>query len=189
MKFTKIKSIKDKTINTSALANELVAILAKKGFVTGVDLVTGTSFKLGMHGCSFIINTEKLGHNLRKASSKSVTGYKRTNIPTWDQRVAYNLIVQKFFDKHNLTAKIVSGKFVIRDGYENMTEHEWRQVMYSNNYEDRVEAMTKDYEQEEKDARKERARKLAEEKRARMCNAEKFIVDSKKNLPILKLAA
>ena len=177
MKFTRIKSMDNKSVYLNKLTEELVSILTEKGFVTGVDILSATSFKLGLRGRSFSINVEKLGSNFRRDHSrKSLTGYKRTNVPTWDQRVEYNQIVQELFDKYNLSSKITSGQIVVRDGVENMTESDWNSTAHADSKET-IQPMSKSYEKKEKEARKERARVLAAEKRARMCNAEKFITD------------
>lgn len=177
MKFTKIKSMDHKPVNLGKLTTELVTTLAKKGFVTGIDILSETSFKLGLHGRSFNVNIKKIGANLRRDHSrKSITGWKRTNVPTWDQRVEYNQTVQELFDKYNLSAKITSGQIVVRDGVENLTESDWNSTVHADS-KDTIQPMYDAYVTEEKEARKARAKELAAEKRARMCNAEKFITD------------
>jgi hypothetical protein len=93
---------------------ELFTKFKKAGFITEVDLAKG---KIGMHMCSFRIDTNKLGYNAQVSDltvKTCKTGYKRTATPTWIQREEFNHIVNNVFDKYKLTAKIVSGDYLIR---------------------------------------------------------------------------
>lgn len=131
MKITKIKSLNNKFFDTKTLAIELETLLLSKGFIAYASSITSTSFKLSNNKSSFRLNVVKLGHNIRrKYGNDNLIDYKRTNVPTWDQRVEYNETVQKFFDDKKLSCKIVSGIFTIRSGIENMNEGHWYNQSY-----------------------------------------------------------
>jgi len=77
--------------------------------------------KIGLHMCSFRINSIIHGYNARIDSShhqKTIKGYKRTDIPTWEQRESFNHIVNNVFDRYVINATIVSGAFKVRDSRE-----------------------------------------------------------------------
>jgi hypothetical protein len=97
------------------LCSYIVAKAAKAGFETEAGLLSGGAIKIGMHMCSFRIITSKLGHNARTDRfNKSPKGYKRTNVPTWEQREDFNHLVNDAFDKYKLTANIKSGPYIVR---------------------------------------------------------------------------
>lgn len=104
------------------LCEIIVAKAAKAGFITGSHRLTGTAIKIGMHMSSFRINTAKLGHNARVGRTnaygwhgiQSPKGYKRTNVPTWEQREDFNHLVNDVFDKFGLVATITSGNYTVR---------------------------------------------------------------------------
>ena len=107
------------------ICQRLTRHLEEIGFITEAEPVNGTSIHIGLRMRSFKINTAHLGYNGRfGAYVKSVKGYKRTDVPTWDQRVSFNNLVNKVFDRAKLTAKIVSGQFLIRDK-ERGAYNEW----------------------------------------------------------------
>jgi hypothetical protein len=172
MKFTKIKSLKDKPFSTSELASELVGVLAKKGFLTDVKETSPRGFVLSINKASFFIDTEKLGCNLRPAHG-TLTKYKRTNIPTWGQRVEYNLTVQKFLNKKGLVCKVTSGGFLIKDYERDYVENDWHYQSHSNMEIVRCHAS---YDAEEKAARKAHR----DANKPIPSNAEKFILGIKK---------
>ena len=121
MKVTNIRTHKGEVPSTDTLLKLERCLLAKfkrAGFVSGVELKTRTRMKIGMHMCSFRIDTAKLGHNADRGyiGRRCKAGFKRTTIPTWSQRDAFNHIVNDCFDKFRLTARIVSGPYTIRVG-------------------------------------------------------------------------
>src|SRR5690606_29332298 len=104
-----------------SLCNEIVAEAASEGFITESHVKSGTSVKIGLHMRSFRIDTQMLGHNARVGNAaygwngnQSPKGYKRTDVPTWEQREDFNHLVNDIFDRHGLLAKIVSGNYTVR---------------------------------------------------------------------------
>lgn len=132
MILTKIRNndgkLKAKSLQT--LANALSKALTKEGFITDVTVKNSSSLKLGLHSRCFSINTQKLGHNAviysADSSMKFKKGYKRTNVPVWDQRVRFNDVVNDVLDSFRVSANIKSGPFTIRKGYDRGTEDSWR---------------------------------------------------------------
>ncbi len=104
------------------LCEIIVAKAAKAGFITGSHRLTGSAIKIGLHMSSFRIDTAKLGHNARVGRTSAYgwhgiqcpKGYKRTNVPTWEQREDFNHLVNDVFDKFGLVATITSGNYTVR---------------------------------------------------------------------------
>jgi len=114
MKITWLRDETGKKIDTTRADNlgaQLINQLAAAGFITdNIGLQ-----KIGMHNKCFVVDTNILGYNKSVGRwNNSVVGFTRTNIPTWEQRVQFNNIINKFFDDNGLTAKIISGDFLIR---------------------------------------------------------------------------
>ena len=126
MKFTKVKTTDNSQLDLDMLGQALVLTLRKKGYITEFSTISASGFKLDLHMQSFKIDTEKLGYNYRTGCYVNTkTGFKRTNVPTWSQRVDYNNIVNKVLNKYKISAKVVSGDFNIRDGVTSKTEYDW----------------------------------------------------------------
>ena len=49
----------------------------------------------------------------------------RTNVPTWNQRVTYNNVVNQVLTFFNVSANVKSGDYTVRHGLEAMTERDW----------------------------------------------------------------
>lgn len=131
MRATAIRYKKDgKVISDShmvALIQEVMRRTTRAGFRTDVKWLNSTSIKIGLHKSSFRIDTDKLGYNARIGRFVySPKGYKRTDTPTWDQRVEFNNIVNDVFDRLRLTAGIKSGCFIIRErDFGRKSERHW----------------------------------------------------------------
>lgn len=99
-----------------ALEKLLKKKMHEKGFISDAKTLTRSSMKIGLHMCSFRIDTRIHGHNadVGYIGSRCKAGYKRTTIPTWNQREEFNHLVNDCFDKLKLNAKIMSGPFKIR---------------------------------------------------------------------------
>lgn len=132
MKITRMKLKQNDSKTLYNLSYKLETLLSKKGFITHVGLEEGT---IGLHMRSFKIDTKKLGYNAKISymTSNPKKGYKRTDVPLWEQREEFNHIVNAFFDKHNITAKIVSGKYLVRDHVSGAVT-EWECVNYAGQY-------------------------------------------------------
>lgn len=126
MKITKIKSKDGKKVDVAFISSLISKYLDKVGYCSNVSKITSSSFILSGNSCSFTVNQNILGHNLRVNKHKSLTGYKRTLTPTWNQRVDYNLIIIEFFNQLGLTCKILSGSFIIKDGSVDFNEDNWQ---------------------------------------------------------------
>lgn len=104
------------------LKHELNAL----GFITDCTVLNSRSIKIGLHMISFRVDTKRLGYNARiGAYVKSPKGYKRTDVPTWDQRVQFNDTVNRVFDQLGLQATIRSGCYTVRNRDGAMTEQDW----------------------------------------------------------------
>ena len=126
MKFTKVKTTDDSQIDLNMLAEALVLALGKKGYITDFTIKSKTGFTLGLHMRSFKIDIDKLGYNYRTGHFVNTkTGYKRTDVPTWNQRVDYNNIVNSILNRYKISANVTSGNFIIRDGVNSKTEYDW----------------------------------------------------------------
>jgi hypothetical protein len=128
MKCTSIKFKNGSKVGSlEALCWDLHNALTANGFKTEVEVKNSTSIKIGMHMSSFRIITSELGYNGRISRfCKSPKGYKRTDVPTWDQRVEFNDIVNAKFDEHGLSATIKSGCYSIRKGTHSFNESDWQ---------------------------------------------------------------
>jgi hypothetical protein len=120
MKATRIKQVQKTGASTlvsesilEAVCAEIVSLTAKVGFITGARVVSKGGISIGIHSRQFRINTAKLGYNARLCGD-SPKGYKRVDVPTWDQRVEFNGIVNKVFDRFKLSASIISGNYTVR---------------------------------------------------------------------------
>lgn len=109
------------------LCQTIILRAAAKGFNTEAHTLNGSAIKIGLHMASFRINTAMLGYNGRISRFvSSPKGYKRTNVPTWEQRVEFNDLVNDVFDKYGLLANIKSGCFTVRDKKKGRhNEYDW----------------------------------------------------------------
>jgi len=119
MKITNIRTKNNEIPSTDsilALEKMLVSKFNKAGFITVVNPLTRASLKIGLHMCSFRVDIDKLGHNadFGNAGRMCKLGYKKTAVPTWEQREQFNHIVNDCFDKLKLSATIKSGDLLIR---------------------------------------------------------------------------
>lgn len=118
----------------TALCERLASKLERAGFVTHVEQLNSQAIKIGLHMSSFRVDTKRLGHNARVGwyngmgqfmGNSSPKGYKRTDVPTWDQRVEFNDIVNDVFDKFELTCTIKSGAYTVRSRTGRRSESDW----------------------------------------------------------------
>lgn len=99
-----------------SVCDVILSRTSKAGFITQAQVINGSCIKIGLHMSSFRVNTQQLGHNARIGRYiESPKGYKRTDVPTWDQRVEFNNLVNQIFDDYKLVARITSGPFTVRD--------------------------------------------------------------------------
>ncbi len=133
MKVTRIRTKKNELPSTDQLLKlekRLNKAFQKAGFITKVTLGDSRSnMKIGLHMASFKVDVNKIGHNAMVGKyKKSPKGYVRTNTPTWEQRVEFNDIVNDCFNKSKLSARITSGKFLVRDLKQGaMDEQHWQE--------------------------------------------------------------
>lgn len=129
MKATKIRTktgLKTSETHLALLTMNIVRKCAVAGCRTEATVINSTSIKIGLHMCSFRIETKKIGYNARVGGHcDSPKGYKRTDVPTWDQRVEFNDIVNECFNSSGLTANIKSGCYTIRSGARSFNESDW----------------------------------------------------------------
>lgn len=103
------------------LIQTIKTAIKTEGFISEVNEVNSRSLKIGLRMRSFNVDTTIHGRNLQKRPYNC----KLTNLPTWEQRVVYNNVINKALDMHNIDCKVVSGPYIIRDGTESMTEADW----------------------------------------------------------------
>ena len=103
------------------IERDLKQRFAKIGFVTNVNTQTRTSIRIGLHMRSFSLDLAKWDRNLQCNPHAA----KLTNLPTWDQRVLFNNIVNSVLNKYKVSANVKSGPYIIRQGRDAMTESDW----------------------------------------------------------------
>lgn len=97
------------------VCDAIIHATSRAGFITDAEPIGKYSIKIGMHSRCFRVNTTMIGHNARVGRYiSSPKGYKRTDVPTWDQRVEFNDIVNNCFDRAGLAGRIMSGTFKVR---------------------------------------------------------------------------
>lgn len=130
MRITSIRTknnSKPESVDMQRLMLLIKARFKRAGFITDITSVSPTALKIGLHMRCFSIDTVKLGSNARLgAYTHSPKGYKRTNLPTWNQRVEFNDIVNACLDKFNYTASVRSGPFTIRDKTRAQNKNDWQ---------------------------------------------------------------
>lgn len=159
--------------------------LERAGFITEVTAKTHTQWKIGLHMKCFVIDTDVLGQNIRHSRYKaSLVGFVKTNLPTWDERVEFNDIINDFLDRNQLRCNIKSGPFTVRT-YEGgaRCEYDWRHEipdwMIHNATLDGVDVLnviekqTEDHVAEYKEARRKRNRELRAAKKQQQQNNDK----------------
>lgn len=124
MKITKIrvKGQKPETNDLNLIVSQLSHKLAKVGFITEVEIVNSTCIKVGQRMRSFSLDLTKHDRNLQVNPHLNP---KLTNLPTWDQRVQFNNILNEVLNKLKVSANVKSGPYTIRQGTEAMTESYW----------------------------------------------------------------
>lgn len=119
----RINGKKPASFQLESIVNDLRAEFIKQGFETEVEQKNSTAVKIGGGGKCFTVNVAQLGHNASIGftngmgyfyDNTGIKGYKRTSIPTWDQRVEFNDIINKILDAYEVTANIKSGPYTIR---------------------------------------------------------------------------
>lgn len=125
MKITHIR-INDKTPTRTEMQDIMLILtheISKANFITEINQTTKYAIKLGQHMRSFSINTDYLPHNVQYNPHRP--NGRLTSLPTWDQRVVYNNLVNAVLDSLNVSAMVTSGPFLIREGMNKMTERDW----------------------------------------------------------------
>ena len=111
---------------TSPIKAEVIFELKRRfknaGFRTSISVTTSTGLKIGLHMCTFRIDRSIHDRNLRH---NPFIGSKLTDIPTWEQRVEFNDIVNSVLNKFKVSGRIRSGPFTIRDGMHAFNENDW----------------------------------------------------------------
>jgi len=145
--------------------------LKKTGFLCEVYTLGKSAITLSARSKSFVIDVKKLGYNARFAPwFKTIVGWKNTETPTWAQRVQFNNIVNDHFDAHQISARIRSGAFKIRDGFIRYTEYDWfcqkpRWIAEKENRGWYVDALTPDMIAEAKEKRRKHNRIMSKKRR------------------------
>lgn len=124
MKVTKLRMNGEKLNdrNFLVLITELQRAFAHAGFITDVNQVNSQALKIGLRSRCFSVNTAMHGRNLRHSPFGNP---KLTDVPHWGQRVQFNNIVNNVFDRLNISAKVTSLVFIIRDGETVYQEQDW----------------------------------------------------------------
>lgn len=129
MKITKMRRENGSSLEfqkNSQIVETLYFRLKMNGFITQVAQLTSTSIKVGMHMCCFRIDPKVLGHNADTShyARQTKKGYRRTCIPTWDERVDFNNIVNDVLDEFGVKADVRSGDVIVRS-FDNGRRYSW----------------------------------------------------------------
>lgn len=116
-----IKGVKLGTQFLETIKCQLDHALYAKGFITDVYVVNSQSIKIGLWMRTFKLDTTRWDRNPQVNPYQS----KLTSLPTWDQRVIFNNIVNKVLNKFKISANIKSGPYTIREGMTCFGEYEW----------------------------------------------------------------
>ena len=169
----RIQGVKATQAQTDRIVKAISKQLKAAGFITNVRSFSATSITLGLHMKSFVIDTDKLGYNARMhggynglgmqlSLSGTLASFKRTSLPTWDQRVKFNDIVNDALDAANATARVVSGPFIVRDVKQGRyDEQAWLGMVPSYADPDQIQTLTAEMQAEANEARKAHKRRLA----------------------------
>lgn len=135
MKITKIRDKNGESVDTYTLERvciELERRFDKAGFITGVE-IRGSAIYCGMRMKSFTIDPKKRGHNAdtSRYAQQTAKGYRRTTIPTWDERKEYNHIINDVLDKFKLKANAYNSVLYIRY-YDSGRVNDWFHFQISN---------------------------------------------------------
>lgn len=123
MRLTNMK-FKNKKLNSekvNALLVDLHSAFKSAGFITEMNVVNSQCIKIGQRMRSFSINLAKHGYN----TQHSIGQMRLTNLPTWEQRVIYNNIINNVLDLHQISCNIKSGPYIIRKGFTVCAESDW----------------------------------------------------------------
>ncbi len=108
------------------LQSKLQYEITKAGYISDVTIMNTSRIDIGLHMCSFRVNTKVHGYNARYNPHMTYkAGYKRTSTPTWEQRVDFNNIVNAVLNKYKVSCNVTSGDFIIRQGTKVFTEYDW----------------------------------------------------------------
>lgn len=123
MKITsiRIKGQKPTGVQLVDIMYDLKKRFQRAGFITGIEVKNTTSLKVGQHMRSFSLDITKHDRNLQCSPYAN----KLTNLPTWDQRVEFNNIINSVLNKYKVSANISSGPYTIRKGLVNFGESDW----------------------------------------------------------------
>lgn len=134
MKAYKIRNSNGQKLTTAQLeelSQRLQRQLKRNHFITHCSPIGQSGVKIGLNGKCFTIDVKALGYNGRFLQSwqRKIDGvdYKLTNLPTWEERVMFNDIVNDVFDAMKISAAIKSGVFVVRDYVKGRrSESDWQ---------------------------------------------------------------
>lgn len=108
------------------LASFLEERLAGKGFITESAVINSSRIDLTLGGRSFKVDTTRLGYNAQYNPNLNYkAGYRKTDVPTWDQRVSYNNTVNSVLNMFGISSKVTSGNYLIRHGEKSFTNSDW----------------------------------------------------------------
>ena len=144
-----------------ALSKRLESALKRAGYVTYV-YVKGAAIAItnGM-GC-FTIDPDKHGYNVRTGYHNGLGQHrdrdpKRTTVPTWEQREAFNHLLNDTLDTAGITASIRSAGFVVRSATNGRVD-EWDRPLWIPTIEPLTEELAADIEAKRRARRNQMAR-------------------------------
>lgn len=148
----------------TALASKIGTALKRAGFDTSV-YVKGAAIAIANGRGCFTIDPAKHGYNVRLGYYNGFGQYmarapKRTTVPTWEQREAFNHLLNDVLDAARITASIRSAGFVVR--WSDGRVDEWDRPLWIAGIETLTEEITQDLEAR----RRARANARARERRA-----------------------
>jgi hypothetical protein len=108
-------------IELELVCDEIENHMRSLGFKCEANIVNSTALKVDWNKSQFRIDTDKLGYNTQCRPGH----LRRTNLPSWDQRVEFNDALNAILTRFGFSANVKSGPFTIREGFEIFTESDW----------------------------------------------------------------
>lgn len=109
----------------SNLIYSIEKFMGKIGFKVKGEIRNSQSIKLTYNKKQFEIDPIVLGYNTRYSFGTK----KLTRVPSWDQRVKFNEELNSILDINDISCKVISGPFLIREGTTSYKETDWYNQM------------------------------------------------------------
>lgn len=125
MKLTKLRNKDGEKFSweeLESISRDLQNSIGAAGYESEACQVNSTCIKIGLHKRSFSVVLARHGYNTQHGMGGAK---RRTNLPSWDQRVDFNNIINSVLDDHQASCNIKSGEYIIRQGTKSFTGEDW----------------------------------------------------------------